>query len=196
MKKLIILSIILIVGCAPATKINQTYGEKYDYDNMFSHGTKKVDVKGLNDELETKIKISTSDYSNKMMFNQYLLVVDEPDPFLRAYIDKATKRTTLELYVKFHSKHWNYWNTATLKIENQIKILEATLVSSDVDCSSPRCSYYEDAVLTLERKWLDEWAKFGKRIRFGSTKTDYTQDAIIDSDEIKAFLNEVDKFSQ
>jgi len=155
---------------------------------IFFYGctTMSVNVIGLNDPLEEKIKVTSYNYSKP-----FILAVGQADYFFRAYIDKKTKIQTIQLYVLFNSRDWIFWDKVKFDAGNGLEVFDVSRVGSDVDCSQYGCSHYEDVVFNIEKKWLENWAHQGKTLRFFSTKVSTHRDVTISIEEANAFLERV-----
>ena len=165
-------------------------------------GSRKVDIKGENDDLEAKIEVNTYNYDHEptVMGINTGISSGKNDPFFRAYIDKKNKEiTSLQLYVSFSSRDWIFWDEARFKINDELVSKKATRIASNVDCSSKietGCAHYEDVILEIDFEMLEDWAISGKTIRFASSKINYTQDVTLTSNESKDFLNKVKDLSK
>ena len=184
----LLFGLLFVSGCAIAP---QREGNTF----VLGSGNRQVAVKGINDELEEKIIITSIDYDYFSPLGIRVVSIDSNDPFFRGYIDKQSKEVELQLYVQFASLDWIWWDFANMKIGKDLKKIDAARIGSDVDCSGYACIHYEDVVLEIERDWLVEWSVSGKTIRFGSSRVNYTQDVFITSEEAKAFLSEIDRLS-
>ena len=56
--------------------------------------------------------------------------------------------------------------------------------------------HYEDVILNIDLDMLEDWSVSGKKIRFASSKVNYTQDVSLTSNECKDFLNKVKELSK
>jgi len=166
MKKILILSIAVFWGCATSTM--------------------SVDVTGLDDPLEEKIKVTSYNYSKP-----FILAVGQADYFFRAYIDKSSKSQNLQLYVRFNSSDWIFWDRVKFDAGNGLEVFDVSRVGSDVDCSQYGCSHYEDVVFKIEKGWLESWANTGKTLRFFSTRVSTHRDVSVSLEETRAFLGKL-----
>ena len=111
-------------------------------------------VSGLNDDLETSVKISTNSFDKPFVINPY-------DWFFRGSIDKESGERTYQLYVIINSRDWVYWDSSVMKVDGQLVTPATARVAANVECSSYGCAHYEDIVVSLNRKTLEGW-KTGK----------------------------------
>jgi len=180
MKKIISLILILLWGCTPHFVT-----------------TNIVDVKGLNDELETKIEISTFNYTRYVQpgigTKFYKVTNENPDYFFRCFIDKETKQNTSQLYVQFNSNDWIWWDMVTLKIKDKVKDINVKRIGSDVKCTEYGCSHYEDVVMEINNDLMSDWVENERTLRFSSSKVSYSKDIKINSQEVKYFIDKVNE---
>jgi hypothetical protein len=148
--------------------------------------TMSVDVIGLDDPLEEKIKVTSYNYSKP-----FILAVGQADYFFRAYIDKSSRNKNIQLYVQFNSSDWIFWDRVKFDTGNGLEVFDVSRVGSDVDCSQYGCSHYEDVVFKIEKGWLESWAKTGKTLRFFSTRVSTHRDVSVTIEEAKAFLEKL-----
>ena len=148
-----------------------------------------VEVTGLNDSFEEKVKVSTFNYTRPFMG-----IVNPSDYFFRGYINKKTDDKSYQLYTITNSVDWMYWDEARILINGDLKKLPALRVNSDVKCSQYGCAHYEDVVINLNREILDQWSASTTPIvvRYVSSRVSNSIDIEINKAELLDFLNYMD----
>ena len=183
MKKLVLLGLLFtLLGCQHGMTLN----ESDDNNGLDVDG---VEISGVNDPLEAKASISTHEFSRPI-----ILISGEADWFYRGHIDKKTDIADYQLYVRFNSSQWMYWDHAKYLTLDGLKELPVVRVGSDLDCSPYGCAHYEDVIMDLDRSTLNNWrSKEDKTtIRFASTKVSGSNDIEIDPEETAKFLQAMD----
>jgi len=142
-------------------------------------------ISGLNDELETKVKVSTSSFDSPIVINPH-------DWFFRGYIDKKTGQRSYQLYVIINSRDWVYWDSSVMKIDGELVTPATRRVGSNVKCSSYGCAHYEDVVVSLTREILEGWITGKPMIRIKSSKVDSKSDIEINPKEVVYFMAQMD----
>jgi len=149
-----------------------------------------ITVSGVNDPLESTIKVSTHGYSTPFLGT---VSTNTGDPFFRGFVDKKTNEKNYQLYTTIRFTDWAYWNTVKfLKDEKPVSIPSES-VDNDVDCSQYGCSHYEEVVTVIDEATLDSWASSKEPVvvRYYSPRVSSSIDVELNQDEIKAFMNKM-----
>lgn len=150
--------------------------------------TYKVDVFGVDDNLESQIEVNSYKYNKlDIIFNPY-------DYFFRGYIDKKTKKTYYQVYAVIKNYDWAYYDRVKFLVNGKLETRELKKLGSDVDCStsSVSCLYFEDVLFYLSAEELKYLTTNPTTLRFVSSSTTAQQDILIDTKEASAFLMKVE----
>ncbi|MAB50524.1 MULTISPECIES: hypothetical protein [unclassified Marinobacter] len=156
-------------------------------------GGGSIEVKGAGDQLEDQITISTIGYNRPFLG---VVELGTGDPFFRVYIDKSDKKVvSQQLYVYTNNYDWMNWDEARFRMGDDLVKIPMTKVASDVDCSKYGCFHSEDVVGTITNNQLQYFASQEQPITIRLTSSRVTEhtDVEISPDEVKAFLEEVEK---
>lgn len=101
------------------------------------------------DSLETTATVTTL---NGFQEKQGLLGIVWNDVFLRGFVDKATGRTTYQLYAILYSSGggWPFFNQVNIALPGGTRTISVDRVGSDVDCSRYGCTHTEQVVFELD----------------------------------------------
>jgi hypothetical protein len=113
------------------------------------------------DPLDTTATINTY---NGFQEKRGLLGIVWNDNFLRAFVDKKTGRTTIQLYqvIYYQGSGWNFFQTINYETPNGPTSKPVTVISRDVDCTGSRyggCTYNEHLGIELDEAFLRVIAK-------------------------------------
>lgn len=146
-----------------------------------------AEIKGLNDDLERSVEISTAGHSSLK-----LITHGQNITFFRGFVDKKTKHPSYQMYIHANSGRWMHWNHARFKKDGQLVEYKITSVGHNASCSKFGCAHYEDMVMKLNRKTLEEWKTGRHIVRIASTTESGHQDIEINGEEVTVFLNKID----
>jgi len=108
------------------------------------------------DSLETTATITTI---NGFQEKRGLLGIVWDDNFLRAFINKKTGQTTIQIYqvIYYQGSEWNFFQTVNYETPTGPESRSVTIISRDVDCAGSRysgCTYAEHVGFDIDEKFL------------------------------------------
>jgi hypothetical protein len=108
------------------------------------------------DSLDTTATITTE---NGFQEKRGLLGIVRDDNFLRAFIDKKTGQTAIQLYqvIYYQGSGWNFFRTVNYETTTGLESRPVTIISRDVDCSGSRysgCTYTEHVGFEIDEEFL------------------------------------------
>ena len=114
-------------------------------------------IKITDDPLDTKIRLDSSAVYQQ---RDGLLKIVNGDKYLRAFIDRKTKATLIQVYMfQRHGMGWQHWNRAVATSPEGPIDLEGTRIDGDVNCSRLGCIYTEVVAITVPEALLRWSAK-------------------------------------
>ena len=142
---------VTLAGCAGTTREGQIQTALSLTKEHFKNTATIKD-----DSLDTKATITTV---NGFQEKRGLLGIVWDDNFLRAFINKKTGQTTIQLYqiIYYQGSGWNFFQTVNYETPDGPESRPATIISRDVDCSGSRysgCIYTEHVGFDIDEKLL------------------------------------------
>lgn len=148
---LAIMLVAAFVGCAGTNLEEQT---QMAYNLTKEHFKNTATIK--DDPLDTLATITTLNgfqfkYGRDTVLN---------DNFLRAFINKKTGTTTIQLYqvIYYHGGGWNFFQTINYETPSGPEARRVKVISRNVDCSGSHyyggCTYTEHLAFEIEEEFL------------------------------------------
>jgi hypothetical protein len=154
------------------------------------------------DALDTVATISTV---NGLQEKRGLLGIVWDDNFLRAFVDKKSGRTTIQLYqvIYYQGSGWNFYQTVNFETPDGPESRPVTIIKRDVDCSGSRysgCTYVEHVAFDVDEKLLRFIAeryqpgqRAGWKFKFSAKSGKEYNDGMLPA-EIAGFLEALDGY--
>tara|TARA_B100000123_G_scaffold270274_1_gene247885 strand:- start:763 stop:1377 length:615 start_codon:yes stop_codon:yes gene_type:complete len=160
MKKIIPYSILfLLFSCATPGQVQQESIDRYNNQTIDTI-LECSSATGVGDPLESFVTINTQ---NCYKAEGGILRMVWNDQFIRAYVDKETKKvSSVQIYSVIYSQQgtWSFPSAATYLINGNLQYKDGTRIYSDVDCSSSdlygSCRYQEHFGFTLGEEIFEE----------------------------------------
>ena len=195
---LIVLFASNLVGCTTLTREAQIQSA---LSLTKDHFRSTASVK--DDSLDTVATITTVDGFQE---KQGPLRIVSDDHFLRAFIDKKTGRTRIQLYqsIYYRGSDWNFFETANFETLAEPQSTPVTVISRDVDCTGSEylgCRYVEDVGFNVNEELLRTIAASYESIRhvawwnfkfIAKSGTEYNGRML--TAEIAGFLEAIDSY--
>jgi len=155
----ILLTCLCLLSCATPSQVAKQ--SEADYANQtVSNILKCTSVDGINDRLSNIITLSTQNCFKRV--NGILKMVWD-DQFLRAYVDKKTKKIiSVQIYSIIHNRSGAWANPRSVNfiINSDLLTADITNINSDVDCTNSdlygSCLYREDVGFSTDYKIFEE----------------------------------------
>lgn len=148
-----------------------------------------ADVDGLDDPLETDVKIKVGSIS----MWKWKFAGNGDQRFLRGYINKATLAATYQLYVEIRDFSLRHWDTARYITPAGVKEVRLVSVDKGVECGR-YCIHSEDVVMDIDRPTLEAWRRDDDtKIRIASTSVSGTIDIEVEKEDLDNLLNAMDQ---
>lgn len=116
----------------------------------------------VDDPLDTKIRVDTKNF---FLLKQGLLKITNGDKYFRAFIDRKTGATVLQLVMwQTHGSGWQFWDHAVAEGPQGPVELKGHRLDSDVDCARYGCTYMESLAIDVDEgllKWVAADARPG-----------------------------------
>lgn len=154
------------------------------------------------DSLDTTATITTV---NGLQEKRGLFSIVWNDNFLRAFINKKTGLTTIQLYqvIYYQGSGWNFFQTVNYETPTGPESRPVTIISRNVDCSGSRysdCTYTEHVGFDVDEKLLRAIAagyRPGQHIawkfKFNAKSGKDYNDGILPA-EVAGFLEAIDAY--
>lgn len=189
--------VVTLAGCAGTTREAQVQTAlALTKEHFKSTATIK------DDSLDTTATITTV---NGLQEKRGLLGIVWDDNFLRAFIDKKTGRTTIQLYqvIYYQGSGWNFFQTVNYETPSGPESRPVTIISRDVDCSGSRyggCTYTEHIGFDIDEKLLRTIAagyqpgqRVGWKFKFNAKSGKDYNDGMLPA-EVAGFLEAIDAY--
>lgn len=197
MKKLLLfLPVIALYGCATTTESQLQTAVSLTKEHFSNTATIKDDA------LDTTATITTV---NGFQEKRGLLGVVWEDDFLRAFVDKKSGKTLIQVYQKlsYRGSGWHFFNTVNYETPTGPQSAQLTIIKRDVDCSGSRylgCTYTEQVGFNVDENLLRTIAgKYapgklaGWKYKFSAKSGQDYAGAILPA-EIAGFIDKVDEY--
>lgn len=154
------------------------------------------------DSLDTTATITTV---NGFKEKRGLLGIVWDDNFLRAFINKKTGQTTIQLYqvIYYQGSGWNFFQTVNYETPTGPESRPVTIISRDVNCSGSRyseCTYKEHVGFDVDEKLLRTIAagyqpgqRAAWRFKFNTKSGKDYNDGMLPA-EVAGFLEAIDAY--
>jgi hypothetical protein len=178
------LCIVLLCGChrggASALRDDKATIQKAD-DHLDVDG---ADINGHDDPLESKVEVKVG--SKGLKYSLW------GGKFYRGYIDKKTKTTSYQLYVRSKNNQLMNWDIARYLTQEGLIEVPVVRIGKEVTCTQYGCSYFEDVILNVDRATLEKWNSANITVRFSSSTVSGNNDIDIDKDDTITFIKAMD----
>ena len=194
---LIVLLASALVGCATTSREAQI---ETALSLTKEHFRSTAAVK--DDSLDTVATITTV---NGFQEKRGLLGIVWDDNFLRAFIDKKTGRTTIQLYqiIYYQGSGWNFYQTVNFETPAGPQSKPVTVIKRDVDCTGSRysgCTYVEHVGFDVDEDLLRTIAgsyqpgqRDGWKFKFVAKSGREYNDGMLPA-EVAGFLEAIDSY--
>ena len=140
------LILLLLSGCATTTESLTQTALNLTKEHFSNTATIKDDA------LDTTATITTF---NGFQEKRGLLGVVWEDDFLRAFVDKKSGKTLIQVYQKlsYRGSGWHFFNTVNYETPTGPQSAQLTIIKRDVDCSGSRylgCTYTEQVGFNVD----------------------------------------------
>lgn len=141
----------ILVGCAASNREAQV---QTAINLTKEHFRNTATIK--DDSLDTIATISTV---NGFQEKRGLLGIVWDDNFLRAFVEKKSGRTTIQLYqvIYYQGSGWNFYQTVNFETVTGPESRPLTIIKRDVDCTGSRysgCTYVEHVAFDVNESLL------------------------------------------
>lgn len=188
---------VALAGCASTTREAQV---QTAISLTKEHFKNTATIK--DDSLDTTATITTV---NGLQEKRGLLGIVRDDNFLRAFIDKKTGRTTIQLYqvIYYQGSGWKFYQTVNYETPTEPESRPVMIISRDVDCSGSRysgCTYTEHVGFDVDEKLLRTIAvgyqpgqPVGWKFKFNAKSGKDYNDGMLTA-EVAGFLEAIDAY--
>lgn len=117
----------------------------------------------VDDPLDTKMRVDTKNF---FVSKQGLLKITSGDKYFRAFIDRKTGMTVLQLVLwQNHGGQWQFWDRAVAEGPDGPVELKGHRLDSDVSCHRYGCTYFESVAIDVDEallRWVAADARPGQ----------------------------------